>query len=147
MLRSENVAPPPTAALVLVPRSAAPLVPVPPVIATVTLVLAEFTVLPSESITLIWIAGLKREPAAVGPGCTLKASRTAAGGAGPVKKSWTHRMPETSRKRGRMNPSPRRYAEERGERRKTPPGLASDGSDIKAPEDRPATNRPSLSGH
>src|SRR2546428_523240 len=144
MCRLPSVATPATAVAVGVPyrvplAGVVPivLVPVPPVIATVTLVLAEFTVLPSESRTLIGIAGLKREPAAVGPGCTLKASRTAAGGAGPVKKSWTHRMPETSRKRGRMNPSPRRYAEGRGGRRQTPPGLARDGSGRQGPEGRP----------
>src|SRR2546425_2109544 len=100
MLRSEKLTTPPTAVLVFVPRRLAPLVPVPPVTATVTLVPALVTVLPSESRTLIWTAGLKREPAAVGPGCPLKASRTAAGGAGPGEKTWSERLSATSRNKG-----------------------------------------------
>src|SRR3989442_8854294 len=146
MLRSEKLPPPPTAVLVFVPRRLAPLVPVPPVTATVTLVPALVTVLPSESRTLIWTAGLKREPAAVGPGCTLKASRTAAGGGGPVKKTWTQRIPERSRDKGTMNSSPRRDREERGERGQRPPQGAGDGSNIRGQGDRPATKGPNLSG-
>src|SRR3989442_15249836 len=146
MMSAENPPPRPTPAWVFVPGRLAPLVPVPPVTATVTLVPALVTVLPSESRTLIWTAGLKREPAAVGPGCTLKASRTAAGGAGPVKKSWTQRIPETSRNRGTMNSSPRRDRGERGERGQRPPQGAGDGSNIRGQGDRPATKGPNLSG-
>ncbi len=80
-LTSENNATPATAATVVVPRSVAPLVPVPGASATVTLVVAALTVFPRPSWTVTRTAGASVAPAAVLlGGCTVKASRLAVPG-------------------------------------------------------------------
>src|SRR3954469_10369918 len=78
MDRLENVATPLTAATVVVPDSVPPpgLVP----IATVTLAVELVTVLPNVSCTATCTAGLIAAPAAVFPGCTVKATFEAAAG-------------------------------------------------------------------
>ncbi len=78
-VRSENSATPATAATVVAPPSTAPLVPVPGVSASVTLVVAVLTVLPNPSCTVTRTAGASVTPAAVvAGGCTVNASRVAA---------------------------------------------------------------------
>src|SRR5688572_11903534 len=77
MPAEENVATPPAASTVVVPRRVAPLVPVPAVIVSVTFPLKPVTVLPSPSCTVTCTAGLNAVPAAVFVGCTVKTRRSA----------------------------------------------------------------------
>src|SRR5215831_3164826 len=74
MLTVENVATPATAPTVVVPRSVAPLVPVPDLIASVTLPTNVGTGFPAASCAVIWIAGANGTPATVFFGCTVTAS-------------------------------------------------------------------------
>ena len=73
MLSVEKVATPLTAAMVVVPESTAPLVPVPPVIVSVTLPVKPVTVLPSESFAVTATAGVMLAPAVVVLGCAVNA--------------------------------------------------------------------------
>src|SRR5512135_3446095 len=73
MLRPEKVATPATAAAVAVPRSTAPVVPVPDVIATVTFPAKPVAVLPKPSLAITTTAGVIDAPAAAAVGCTENA--------------------------------------------------------------------------
>ena len=74
MLSVEKVATPFTAATLVVPRSVAPLVPVPEVMATVTMPVNVVTTFPAASCPATCTAGVMALPATVFTGGTRKAS-------------------------------------------------------------------------
>src|SRR5262252_891070 len=78
ILRVEKAAVPPTAATAVVPVSVAPAVPLPGVIAIVTVPVKLGTGLPPASCAATWIAGVIVVPATVDTGCTVKTSFAAA---------------------------------------------------------------------
>ena len=80
MLRSLKLATPAVAATVFVPARFAPLVPVPVVIASVTLALKPAATLPMASSALTLIGGAMIWPAVVEVGCTVYSSRAAGPG-------------------------------------------------------------------
>ncbi len=71
-----------TAALVSVPPRAAPEVPVPEVIVSVTLAVDDVMVLPDASWIVTWMAGVMTAPASALDGSTVNASLVATGGGG-----------------------------------------------------------------
>src|SRR5512135_938206 len=77
MLSVEKVATPATAATVVVPRSVAPLVPVPDAMATVTFPANEVTIFPDASCAVTCTAGVIAAPATVFTGGTVKATLVA----------------------------------------------------------------------
>src|SRR5512143_4316579 len=74
MLKVENVAIPATAPTVVVPRSVAPLVPDPEVMATLTLPANDGTTFPAASCAATCTAGVMAAPATVVTGGTVKTS-------------------------------------------------------------------------
>ena len=90
-----KLATPLTAATVVVPASAAPLVPVPGVIATVTVPVKLGTVFPAASCASTCTGGVSVAPAVALLGCVVKTSRVAAPGVmskgalvAPVSAGW-----------------------------------------------------------